>query len=84
MWKLRNFSRHFIYTVLSAVRRKLKKGHWSKLVNAESVDGTWDWFNPIGESRMRLVKFVDDKPVTEVDFSAEEWEDLVKLIRRIS
>lgn len=71
----------------AGVRRsaaKSKKVHWSKLVNAESADGTWDWFNPTGESRMRLVKFVDDKPVAEVDFSEEEWIDLVKLIKRIS
>ena len=66
--------------------KKDTETHWSKLINAESPNGTWDWFNPIDGTRMKLLKFIgnETEPVAEVDFSVEEWEDLIKLVKRIS
>jgi hypothetical protein len=68
--------------------RKLKRSYWTKLVNAESRSGEWDWFHPIvnGEKvHIKLVRFDENNHhLDEIIMTEESWKDLVHLIRRIT
>lgn len=86
--------------LLKYLRRKIKRHHWTKLVNAESESGEWDWFRPI-EAKLIVdgeVKFTPIKPrqiklvrfdennhhIDEWVMTEAQWKDLVDLVRRIS
>lgn len=58
---------------------------WLNIVNSESEDGTWDFFQNEETKSINLVKFENDiDKVGEIKMTYAEFEDLSKLIMKLN